>query len=395
MRRRGVRILTVTGVGVAVVATAGALAVSASASPSRTAAPSRAATPRQGYPSYQVKQVLYGADLRHKNSHTGKNEALSQPAAITQSGGTAYAAFDNGVGTQGQASASGNLDSTIVQFAPGGSVSGQWDVAGQVAGLGANPDTGEIVATVNAAGHSSLYTIDGGSITHYTYSKALPSKGGTAGVAFYDNQLLVTASAPGTSGAAAPQASYPAVYSVTLNPGSGTATVSAYYYDESPASVANGGPPGSGLGKPVTLGLTDPVTATVVPSKSPRWRGAFVLNSEADRQLIYSTVPGSLWTLKLAQPLADTTFATAWRGELLATDPSANTVDEIGWDLFWPGTEFVSVVPCAAFHITKGVGPACRPAYLGRLSMLTGQIIPVELGGAALHPGRLVFVPSS
>jgi len=378
MRRHRVRVLTVTGAGVAAVAIAGSLAMTASASPG---------VPRQGYPSYHVQQVLSGASMKHANSRTGKNEPLSQPAAIAQSGGTLYAAFDNGVGTRGQASASGNADSTIVQFTPGGSVTAQWDVAGQVSGLGASPDTGEIVATVNAAGHSSIYTIDGGAVTHYSYAKALPSNGGTAGLTFYKGQLVVTASAPGSTGKAAPRASYPAAYTVTLN--QGTATATPYFYDESAAQVANGGPPNSRLGAALQLRLTDPVTAAVVPPQSPRWRGAFVLASEADRQLIYSTAPGSLWALRLPQPVADTAFATAWHGALFATNPSANAVDEIGWQLFWPGTEFLSV--CSA----HSAGSSCQHASLGRLNMMTGQIIPVETGGTAVQPARLVFVPMS
>jgi hypothetical protein len=375
MRRRGVRILTVTGIGVAAVATAGALAATAGASP------------QPGYPGYSVQQVLSGANLRHANSHTGKNEALSQPAAITEAGGAVYAAFDNGVGTKGQASASGNADSTIVQFTPGGTVTWQGDVAGQVSGLAANPDTGEIVVTANSAGHAVIYTIDGGSVTRYTFSKALPSNGGVAGATFYKGQLVVTASAPGSTGHPAPQAAYPTAYVVTLN--QGTATATPYFYDESPAQVANGGPAGSPLGRSVTLGLTDPVTAAVVPGQSFRWRGALVVTSEADQQLIYSPEPGSLWTLRLAHPVADTAFATSWRGALFATDPAANAVDEIGWQRFWPGTEFLSVVPCAAHNAAHN----CQHGYLARLNMMTGELIPVQVGGSPIQPSRLVFLP--
>lgn len=382
MRRRSVRVLTVTGVGVAAVATASTLALAASASPGKPLGQ------RTGYPSYGVTQVLSGANLRHPNSHTGKSEALSQPAAITQSGGTLYAAFSNGVGGQGQPSASRNADSTIVQFTTRGSVTGQWDVAGQVAGLAANPDTGEIVASANRAGHSRLYTIDGGSVARYTFSKPLASNGGIAGLTFYKGQLLVAASAPGSTGPRAPRASYPAMYSITLN--QGTATATPYFYDESQAAVANGGPPNSRLGLGVRLSLTDPVAAAVVPSQSPRWRGALVLVSGADQQLVYSPAAGSLWTLHLASPIADTAFATAWRGMLFATDPSADAVDLIGYQRFWPGTEFVSVTPCAAHNVRN----TCRPGYLARINMMTGDLIPIQLN-AKVRPGRLVFVPLS
>ena len=135
MRLRKTVTLTAAGVAVAVAAaTAGLLASAASATPAK---------PEQN-PSYQVRDVLYGWDQKHANSHTGKSEELTDPAGLAQYDGTLYAAFTNGVGSAGQASASGNLDSTIVQFTPGGSVEAQWDVAGQAEGLAANPASGEI-----------------------------------------------------------------------------------------------------------------------------------------------------------------------------------------------------------------------------------------------------------
>jgi hypothetical protein len=43
-------------------------------------------------------------------------EAISLPDDITALGGDIYVAFQNGVGPQGQASTTGNLDSTVVEF---------------------------------------------------------------------------------------------------------------------------------------------------------------------------------------------------------------------------------------------------------------------------------------
>ncbi len=45
-------------------------------------------------------------------------------------------------------------------------------------------------------------------------------------------RVLISASAPGTAGKAAPQPSYPAVYSVTFHPGRHLATVRPLFYDE-------------------------------------------------------------------------------------------------------------------------------------------------------------------
>jgi hypothetical protein len=52
--------------------------------------------------------------------------------------------------------------------------------------------------------------------------------------------MLISASAPGTTGAAAPNPAYPAVYAVTLNHSSHVAFVRPLFYDESQATAANG-----------------------------------------------------------------------------------------------------------------------------------------------------------
>ena len=107
--------------------------------------------------------------------------------------------------------ASGNLDSTLVEFTPAGSVVKQWDVTGKIDGMGADPATGQVIATVNEDSKSSLYTVSGGTVTHYTYTpSSLPHLGGTDAVAVYKGKILISASAPGTAGKA--PASAPAVY---------------------------------------------------------------------------------------------------------------------------------------------------------------------------------------
>jgi hypothetical protein len=380
MLTRKAKGLAIAGVAAVGLIGAGTVAVSA------LAAPAGSSHRAQNFPTYAVNQVLSGANLRHTNSKTGKKEALSDPGAITQYGGSIYAAFQNGVGPQGQASASGNKNSTIVEFTPGGTVQAQWDVAGSAAGLAANPSTGEVVATVNADANSSIYSIEpGGQLIHYAYSKALPHKGGTSAVSFYRGAILVTASGPGTTGAAAPQASYPAVYQVTLDQTTRIASVQPYFYDESAAKIANN--PG-GLGANVQLSLTDPGSSEVVPSANPRWPGDFVLSSQNNKEQIYSSVPGSLWVLKLSAPVADTAFPTSVHGALYVTDPATDTVDSAHNPVFWPATTFVAVTPCPS-------GFACSNGYLGLLNLVTGQITAVTVTGGSLQPQGMVFVPAS
>jgi hypothetical protein len=69
-----------------------------------------------------------------------------------------------------------------------------------------------VLASINEDANSSLATIDPhtGKVTHYAYSEPLPSDGGTDAISIYHHMILISASAPGTTGAPAPQPYYPA-----------------------------------------------------------------------------------------------------------------------------------------------------------------------------------------
>jgi hypothetical protein len=147
-------------------------------------------------------------------SSTRKTEPLSSPDDITVLGHDLFTTFQNGVGPQGQPSTSGNTDSTIVEFTASGHVILQWDLHGKCDGLTAYPTRGYVIATVNEDANSSIYTITPGArrghqVVHYRYNEALPHFGGTDAISIYDGSVLVSASAPGTTGAEAPQPTYP------------------------------------------------------------------------------------------------------------------------------------------------------------------------------------------
>ena len=285
-------------------------------------------------------------------------------------------------------------DSTIVEFAPNGTVIHQWDVRGKCDGLTADPYNGQVIATVNEDANSSLYSIHpwDGQVRHYWYSQPLPHHGGTDAISFYNGQMLISASAPGTSGAAAPNAAYPAVYSVTLNQAKHVAYFRTLFYDESSATAANG----PHAGKTVKLALTDPDSSEVVPWFAPMFGGDFMLTSQGDLEQIYVHGAGSryqhLSVLTLPVSVDDTAWSTSWHGAFYATDNGADTVDVITGS-FWPGTAVVAVTPCNA-----NSAPATCPApgfpanYLGQLNMYNGQITPLKLHGASLHPQGLIFV---
>ena len=358
------------------------------------------ASAHTGGPTYYVRQILSGQSLHHWYTKAGSSkhyrEALTQPDDITTIGGKLFTGFQNGVGPQGQASTDGNRDSTIVEFAPNGTVIHQWDIRGKCDGLTADPYTGQVIATVNEDANSSLYSIApwSGQVTHYSYSKPLPHNGGTDAISFYKGLMLISASAPGTSGAAAPNPAYPAVYVVILDPATHVAFFRALFYDESSATAANG----PHFGKTVKLALTDPDSNEVVPRFAPRFGGDFMLTSQGDKEQIYVHGAGTwyqhLSVLALSQSVDDTAWATAWHGTFYAADHDGDTVDAVS-GTFWPGTVFVAVTPCDA-----GNAPATCPApgfpanYLGQLNMYTGQITPVKLRGASLHPQGLIFVAS-
>jgi hypothetical protein len=347
-----------------------------------------------------VRQILSGQSLHHWYTRAGSSqqhrESLTQPDDITMIGGNLFTGFQNGVGPQGQPSTDGNRDSTIVEFRPNGTVVRQWDIRGKCDGLTADPYTGQVIATVNEDANSSLYSIDpvSGRVTHYSYSRPLPHHGGTDAISFYHGQMLISASAPGTTGAAAPNPAYPAVYSVILDHARHVAFFRALFYDESRATAANG----PHFTKTVTLGLTDPDSNEVVPPFAPRFGGDFMLTSQGDKEQIYVHGAGTwyqhLLVLALSQSVDDTAWATAWHGAFYATDHDGDSVDVIA-GTFWPGTALVAVTPCDASNAPATCpGPGFPANYLGQLNMYTGQITPVKLRGASLHPQGMIFVAS-
>jgi hypothetical protein len=303
-------------------------------------------------------------------------------------GGNLYVGFQNGVGSQGEASISGNLDSTLVEFTPAGSVVKQWDVTGKIDGMGADAATGQVIATVNEDSKSSLYTLSGGTVTHYTYtSSPLPNMGGTDAVAAYNGKILISASAPGTAGKA--PASAPAVFVVTLNAGAKTAAVAPFFADNATATGVNA----PNAGKKVTLALTDPDSNGVVPSSSPQFAGDFMLNSQGDEELIFSGTSGqNLQVLKIANSVDDIAWATSASGSLYTTDSGADTIDAITGS-FTPGTVYTAVTPCNANSAPANCPATGYPANsLGTINLTTGAIGKVTVIGP-VTPKGLIFVP--
>ena len=375
----------------AVITAAGTAAFLSSTSASASASqPDRADGPAHGY---TAKVILSGSSLSHDVN--GSAQSLSKPDDIVALAGKLFVAFQNGVGPQGETSSSGSTSSTLVELSRDGDAIRQWDLTGKIDGLGANRATGQIAATVNEDGGSSLYMVNPSApsttqVTHYLYSQnPLPHGGGTDAVTFMDGKMLVSASAPSST-------TGPAVYSVTLHPptspgGTGVATTTTVFSDDATATPANPGAPSQ-------LALTDPDSNTAVPSSAPRFAGDFMLDSQGDQQQVYVSRPGTpqqnLSVLQLNQSVNDTSFVTSEDGVLFVTDASNNTVDAVTGP-FHIGDALVAATPCNSNSAPSTCPAPGFPAnYLATLDLNTGNVSQVPVQGAALVPGGMLFVPA-
>jgi len=379
---------TAAWLGAAVVAAGLGTAGCSSSSSTAPAASASTSAPK----TLTAKQLVFGDTLKHSFVPAGqtatKTEHLTQPDDIVSLGGNLYVGFQNGVGSQGEESGSGNLDSTLLEITPKGSVVKQWDMRGKIDGMGADAATGQVFASVNEDSKSSLYVESGGTVTHYAYTQSpLPHMGGTDAISVLNGKILISASAPGTSGKAPKNAA--AVYVVTLNASAKTATVAPFFAINASATAVNG----TSAGQTVTLALTDPDSNLVVPSSSPSFAGDFVLNSQGDLQLIFSDASGqNLQVLKTSQAVDDTAWATSASGTLYATDSSADAVDAVTGP-FKPGTAYTAVAPCNAngAPVTCPAPPTWPVNSLGTINLKTGAVTTVYHG--PMTPKGLVFIP--
>jgi hypothetical protein len=365
-----------------------------SVAPAAIASPQRAAPA----PHYQARVILNGAHLRHTFIPAGRKkartEALSSPDDVGVLGHDIYTAFQNGVGPQGQPSPDGNTDSTIVEFTDSGRVVHQWDLRGKCDGLTADTGKHLVIATINEDAHSSIDTITPDAprahqVLHYRYDIPLPHNGGTDAISIWDGRILLSASAPGTTGKPAPQPTYPAVYSVTFDRATLVAAVKPLFFDEAEATVAN---TGKDHGKKVRLALTDPDSNEDVPASGPRFANDFMVTSQGDREQIFYAPGGKLAVLRLTRSVDDTAWARSPRGQLVGANTAGDTIDVVT-GRFPAKSIFVAVTPCDAGNAPATCpGPGFPPNYLGQLNPWTGVISKVDVRGPAFGAQGLLFI---
>jgi hypothetical protein len=252
---------------------------------------------------------------------------------------------------------------------------------------------------VNEDANSSLYLIRPGGLAarqvqHFTYNEPLPHSGGTDAISIYRHMVLISASAPGTTGNPAPQPTYPAVYRVTFDHATHVATVNPLFFDEDSATVAN---LGAGHGSTVSLALTDPDSNEVVPPSARRFANAFMLTSQGDQQQIFvrhaAHSDQQLFVLNLSVSVDDTAWAISRHGALYAADHDGDTIDRVTGK-FVPGTVLVAATPCDENSAPATCpGPGFPANYLGQLDPWTGQVVAAPVTGSTLEPQGMIFVP--
>lgn len=348
---------------------AAALAAVGFAVPALAASPAsgtHAATPASGNGGVTVPAGFTATVFAHSGTLTG-------PDDMAQLGNNVFVAFQNGVGTMGEPSPSGRTTSTVVEYSLQGKEVAHWDVTGKVDGMGANPRTHQLVATVNEDGNSSIYTISpegrDGDVTHYSYNlNPLPHGGGTDSVTVRNGVVYIAASAP-AAGANGSTAGKPAMYKVRFS--GKTAVLTPVFADNVTATNVV-------TGAKSALNLTDPDSSGAVPRMVPGIGGTLMLIGQGDQQVVFVKHPGahdqSASVLPVSAQVDDITFATATKGTLYVVDNKANQVIAITGN-FKRGQAFGSA------------------AGLSTIDMKTGQVTPFASGIGG--PKGLVFVPAN
>jgi hypothetical protein len=316
---------------------------------------------------------------------------------ITRLDGHDFVGFNNGVPKTGPA-ATGPQNSTVVEYNDDGTIANTFSVRGRVDGLGADAANHRVIVTTNEDGNSTIHTLEPTATTpvvDYTYSpnpsasadtthdNTLQTGGGTDAVQVINGKIYLAASNPNDLTAAAnPNPKATATFQVTLS--GTTATLTPTFPDDATASVGGGG---SGT---TTLALTDPDSNAAVPFFAPFFGGDYVLDSQADQQLIFvngidsssSFGPGNLTQLSLKHDdpsnpgstlgagVDDIRWSEGDSGSLIVVDGKTNVV----YRITGPFPAF------GAFASLDTLGANANTTEVDALDPATGKLSPFATG---------------
>jgi hypothetical protein len=272
-------------------------------------------------------------------------------------------------------STGGGGDSTIVEYAPDGSVVDTWSLPDKADGIGADPRHHRVIVTLNEDGNSHLATITpgapaGSQITNYSYSPGAPDSAVLMGSPLYtgggtdsvivgrDGQVYISASNSNGTGTA--------VFRVVLTKpstpgGTGSAALNPTFLDN--AAAANGNA-GSGT---APLALTDVDSNAIVPPYSPRYAGQFVIDDQTSNQLVFAD--------NIDAGTGLTALTTTLGGQ-------PTSLDDIRWASDSGTLYVVDKGPAGASVVDRVTGPFPRGTALAADG--SGQVDTVDLGSGAL-----------
>ncbi len=234
--------------------------------------------------------------------------------SLTTAGGSIWAEYGNGASSNG-----GPGSSTLVQYAPDGTVQNTDTITGSVDGLKTDPVTGQVWALVNQDGNSSLRLIDPatGAVGAPLDYAVTSTSSGYDDVAFTNGQVYLSYTNPANPGD-------PVVRQLDNgNMPLGKLVVS---------DLLPFGATGTNIvtGKTETIPLNDPDSLKSLPG------GSLVLTSEADKAFTIISDPGtkaqserfvSLTNLPAGSSLDDVTIPTSSSGTFYVSNGGTNQVE--------------------------------------------------------------------
>jgi hypothetical protein len=234
----------------------------------------------------------------------------SAPDSIAVAGQDVFIGYGDGGAPDG----SGGAMSTIAEYSNSGTLINTITVVGHNDGLRYNAAAGQLWAVQNEDGNPNLVLINPKTLAASAPLpfSATPHGGGYDDVAFgAGGATYVSASNPLNN-----PNSQPAIVSVSLSP-------SEVMVNSSPL-LGTAAAVDINTGAPTTLNLQDPDSMIFAPN------GQLVLDSQADKQLVFLTNPGtpsqSVSVLNLQNEVDDTVFGDGGRERLLVADTVSGAV---------------------------------------------------------------------